>query len=119
MNSEVLDNVLKQPLVALVLETYGVGNGPSCDQQLLDVLANANKRGAVIVSCTQCQHGKVQQQNYDAGSAFFDAGVVSGNDMTIEATLAKLHYLFTIHDDIELIKSLVITDMVGELTIET
>ena len=118
VNPEVLDNVLRQPLVALILETYGVGNGPSCDQRLLDVLESASQRGAVVVSCTQCQHGSVQQQNYDAGSAFFDAGVISGNDMTIEAAMAKLQYLFTIHDDVELIKEQIVTNLVGELTVE-
>ncbi len=118
VNSEVLDNVLRQPLVGLVLETYGVGNGPSCDERLIEVIRNASQRGTVIVSCTQCQHGSVQQRNYHAGTAFYEAGVVTGKDMTIEAALAKLQYLFTVHDDVELIKSLVSKDFVGELTEE-
>ena len=116
VSHEVLDNVLRQPLVALVLETYGVGNGPSNDKELLRVLRDAVERGTVIVSCTQNQHGCVNQTSYDAGSAFGDVGVVSGVDMTVEAALAKLQYLFTRYTDINKIIELVGVDLVGELT---
>ena len=116
VNHEVLDNVLRQPLVALILETYGVGNGPSTNKSLLDVLSQANERGTIIVSCSQCQHGRINQTSYAAGSSFFDSGVVSGSDMTVEAALAKLQYLFTKYNDIAKIKSLVVEDLVGELT---
>ena len=116
VNHEVLDNVLRQPLVALVLESYGVGNGPSNDQGLLDVIQSAVQRGTVIVSCTQNLHGRVNQTSYDAGSALGEVGVVSGSDMTIEAALAKLQYLFTKYTDKKKIIELVGTDLVGELT---
>ncbi len=118
VNHEVLENVLRQPLVALVLETYGVGNGPSEDRDLLRVLSEAVERGTLIVSCTQNQHGRVSQSLYDAGFAFLDAGVVSGSDMTVEATLAKLQFLFTRFDDLETIRAQVGVDWVGELTEE-
>ncbi len=113
---QVLDNVLRQPLVALILESYGVGNGPSNDQQLMQVFKDATDRGTVIVSCTQCRHGMVNQMNYAAGTAFHEAGVISGCDMTVEAALSKLQYLFTKYDDIDRIKALVGTDLFGELT---
>lgn len=117
VNHEVLDNVLRQPLVALVLETYGVGNGPSRDKQLLKVLTQASERGTIVVSCSQSQHGRINQTSYATGSAFFAAGVVSGVDMTIEAALAKLHYLFSMYDSPERIRPLIATDLAGELTL--
>lgn len=116
VNHEVLDNVLRQPLVALVLESYGVGNGPSNNQRLLDVIQRAVQRGTVIVSCTQNLHGTVNQTSYDAGSALGEVGVISGADMTIEAALAKLQYLFTTYTDRQKIVDLIGVDMVGELT---
>ena len=58
----------------------------------------------------------VCQTNYAAGTAFHEAGVISGCDMTVEAALAKLQYLFTKFDDREQIKSMVGKDLVGELT---
>lgn len=116
VNHQVLENVLRQPLVALVLETYGVGNGPSHDKKLLRVLQQASARGTVIVNCTQCLHGRVLPTNYDAGTSFSEVGVISGGDMTIEAALAKLQFLFTHFSDIPTIKFLVEQDLVGELS---
>lgn len=119
VNHEVLDNVLRQPLVALVLESYGVGNGPSNNQQLLDVIQSAVERGTVIVSCTQNLHGRVNQTSYDAGSALCDVGVISGTDMTVEAALAKLQFLFTKYSNTSKIAELIGVDLVGELTEST
>ena len=113
---DVLNNVLRQPLVALVLESYGVGNGPSNDSRLMQVLKDATDRGTVIVSCTQCAHGMIHQTNYAAGTAFHEAGVISGFDMTVEAALAKLQHLFTEHENVAKIRALVGRDFVGELT---
>ncbi len=118
VSHQVLENVLRQPLVALILETYGVGNGPSNDRGLMQVLKDATDRGTVVVSCTQCVHGYVSQTRYDAGTAFREAGVVAGGDMTVEAALAKLQYLFTHYEDRDQIRELVSQDLVGELTPE-
>lgn len=112
----VLRNVVRQPLVALVLETYGVGNGPSNNRPLLDVLEEANQQGTVIVNCTQCPQGRVRQTSYDAGTMFSEVGVVSGSDLTVEAALAKLQFLFTCYNDVSTIKSLIGQDLVGEVT---
>lgn len=52
-----VDGVLKlEGLRGLVLETYGAGNAPSGpDNAMTNVIADAVKRGIVIVSVTQCE----------------------------------------------------------------
>ena len=90
ITAETLRNVLRDPVRGLVLETYGSGNAPTRDPDLLDVLREAVDRGVVVVNVTQCLRGGVRMGTYAAGRALADAGVVSGGDLTAEAALAKL-----------------------------
>ncbi len=116
VSSAVLKNVLRQPLKALILESYGVGNGPANDPEFLAALAEATANGTVIVNCTQCRHGAVRQTNYATGSALGDAGAISGGDMTIEAAVAKLMYLFSQKTDVNDVIQAMQQNLVGELT---
>lgn len=90
-----LRQVLQAPVRGAVLETYGSGNAPSRDPDLLAALAEASERGVVIVNVTQCLRGSVRMGAYAAGRALQAAGVVSGGDMTAEAALAKLTVLLS------------------------
>jgi L-asparaginase len=116
ISAELVANVLRSPLQGLVLETYGMGNGPSNDEGLMGVLAEACDRGVVIVNCTQCLRGTVGQGGYEAGSALARAGVVSGADMTAEAALTKMIYLFSLGLAPEDIRTRMPMNLRGELT---
>ncbi len=116
MSMDVLENVLQQPLKALILESYGVGNGPANNARFIKLLRSAVDLGTVIVNCTQCRHGSIHQTNYATGTALSEAGVASGLDMTIEAAIAKLKYLFSRELTISEIRTMVSQDLVGELT---
>lgn len=114
--NDILVYLLQQPLKGLVLETYGAGNAPSHDSQFLNLLTEASRRGVVIVNCTQCQHGRVEMNQYETGHALQQAGLISGHDMTLEAAHCKLLYLLSKHADTTLVKTLMETDLCGELT---
>lgn len=92
---EMVDAVLRlQGLRGLVLETFGAGNAPQ-DNAMTGVLADAIKRGVVIVNVTQCLTGSVNPL-YAPGMILSRAGVVAGLDMTTEAALTKMAYLLAI-----------------------
>lgn len=114
--AQVIHNVLQPPIRGLVLEAYGVGNGPHRDREFIAEIREATERGVIVVACSQCLKGRVDLSDYATGVALAEAGVVSGFDMTTEAALAKMIYLFSYFNQDEAIRKSVQIDMVGELT---
>ena len=116
ITAELVRMMTQPPLRGLVLETYGVGNGPDGDADFIAALAEATERGVVIVACTQCVRGSVDLRAYRAGSALARAGVLSGFDMTTEAALAKMFYLFSRGLEADAIREAIGRDLRGELS---
>ena len=116
ISAEIIGNILKPPLKGLVLEAFGVGNGPAQNREFMIALGEATERGVVIVDCTQCLAGSVDLTGYATGSALAKIGVVSGYDMTAEAALAKLSYLLNQNLSVTEVKRLMQRNLRGELT---
>jgi L-asparaginase len=117
ISADIVANLLAPPIRGVVLQTYGVGNGPSNDRALLRAINAATARGVLIVNCTQCLQGRVRMGAYATGTALEKAGVISGFDLTTEAALAKMIYFFNQKLSRKRLVELMQTPLVGELTL--
>lgn len=115
ISSDVIENTIRQPVKALILRSYGVGNAPQ-DTALLACLTKAKAQEIVVINCSQCIKGTVNMSGYATGNALRQAGVISGHDMTLEATLTKLHYLLSQNLSYSEICRLMEISLRGELT---
>eukprot|EP00301_Raphidiophrys_heterophryoidea_P020800 c5399_g1_i1.p1 GENE.c5399_g1_i1~~c5399_g1_i1.p1 ORF type:complete len:671 (+),score=149.68 c5399_g1_i1:88-2013(+) len=116
ITDQTVKSFLQPPMRGVVLQTYGSGNAPDNRPALLDALAEASKRGVVIVNITQCARGHVSD-DYAAGRSLVKCGVIPGADMTTECALAKLSYLFGKGHSPEKVRELIQHNLRGELTV--
>ena len=100
---------------AIVLETFGSGNTTTA-QWFIDSLQAALDRGKLIVDISQCQGGSVELGKYETSKKLQQMGIISGFDMTFEATVTKLMYLMGLGLDNTQIAGLMEQSIRGELT---
>ncbi|MBE0639837.1 MAG: asparaginase [Bacteroidales bacterium] len=104
-------------LRGIIFETYGTGNAPT-EKWLLDLLADTVDKGIVILNVTQCQGGSVDMEKYQTGMALKKVGVLSGNDITTEAAIAKMMHVLANYKKPSEINSMMISTIAGEVTMD-
>ena len=77
---------------AVVLHSFGAGNAPT-DDWFINLLKQAIDKGVIIYNVTQCLEGRVIQGKYETSSQLQKIGVISGEDITLEAAVTKLMFL--------------------------
>lgn len=112
----IFDKLMTEKLRGIVLETFGAGNIPGEGDSLLPIIRKAFNAGSVVAVCSQCPQGTVSLGTYATSSPLKEAGAVSGFDMTTEAAVAKLYYLFSQSLSKEEIKHQMEENLRGELT---
>jgi L-asparaginase len=97
LDAKMFNGVIKSDeLKAIVVLSYGVGNPPDKNKELIKLFADAYDKGIVVVNVSQCIEGAVSQGAYATGSTLNRVGVIPGGDMTLEAAFAKLHYMISL-----------------------
>ncbi|NVK24488.1 MAG: asparaginase [Gammaproteobacteria bacterium] len=110
----VIANILAQPVNALIIQSYGVGNAPE-NKDLLREIKQATQREILVVNRTQCHRGSVYMDGYATGHALKEAGVLSAHDMTLEACLTKIHHLLSQNLPFEEVRRLFNKNLKGEM----
>ncbi len=84
--------LLQEDLDVIILETFGSGNAPTTSS-FVKTIHEAVSSGKVLFNVTQCKGGMVEMGKYAASLPLMNLGVVSGNDITTEAAIAKAMFL--------------------------
>ena len=104
-------------LKALIIETFGSGNGPTqawFNDAIADAIQNKN---ITILNVSQCNQGSVNQGRYATSKGLLKAGVIGGFDITFEAAITKLMYLYGNLSDKNEIEKYLQLPLRGEMTI--
>ena len=80
---------------AVILRAFGVGNIPSDEPGLVDVILDVISAGTPVVVASQCMQADVLLGRYQSSHALTEGGAISAHDMTLEALYAKLVFLLS------------------------
>lgn len=93
ISKKITQAVLNTPGVkAIILHTFGAGNAPT-DDWFIAALKKQIDKGVIIYNVTQCLEGRVIQGKYQTSAQLQKIGVISGEDITLEAAVTKLMFL--------------------------
>lgn len=113
---EILRHQMEIPgLKGVVLKTFGAGNAPT-GKWFTDVVRDALKRDIVILNVTQCINGGVNEARYSAGAPLWKMGVLPGYDITTEAAITKMMFLFGLGISSKEVRYYLSQALCGEMT---
>lgn len=112
---ELFESIMTESLKGIVIETFGAGNIPGYGGALLPIIEKAFANGTIVTVCSQCPQGSVSLGAYETSMPLKNSGAVSGQDITTEAAVAKLYYLFSKRYKADKIKTLMEKNLCGEM----
>ncbi|WP_428242164.1 asparaginase [Gynuella sp.] len=98
-----LANMVASDSKAIVLRSYGSGNGPD-NPDFYELLKQAQQKRKLIINSSQCFRPLVNMARYGAGAQLLDSGAIGSQTMTLEAIITKLTILFSNFEELETIK---------------
>jgi L-asparaginase len=102
-------------LRGLIIETFGSGNAPTY-KWFIDDLKHYIDNGGIILNVTQCHGGSVEMGLYETSRLMLAAGVLSGKDITSEASVTKLMHLLGRYSSRDKVAQSLTKSLAGEIT---
>jgi L-asparaginase len=102
-------------LKGLIIETFGSGNAPTY-KWFLDDLKQFIHDGGIIFNVTQCHGGSVEMGLYETSREMLSAGVISGKDITSEASVTKLMFLLGVCNTKDHVRGCLNKSIAGEIS---
>ena len=117
ISKKITESILHAPgIKAVVLHSFGAGNAPT-DDWFITLLKQTIAKGIIIYNVTQCPEGHVIQGKYETSSTLQKIGVISGQDITLEAAITKLMFLLGQKLPLAKIKKQLAQNLRGEITL--
>ena len=101
---------------SLVIEAFGAGGVHYLHRNLLRSLERLIKSGILVVICSQCLYDCSDLTLYAVGRQLLDIDVVPALDMTTEAIVTKLMWIWGQTDDYQKAKELFCRNLAGEMS---
>jgi L-asparaginase len=116
INRKLVRAIIKtEGLRGLIMETFGSGNAPTY-QWFLDDMKQFIDSGGIILNVTQCHGGSVEMGLYETSRQMLAAGVISGKDITSEASVTKLMHLLGRYSSKEKVTEALNLSLAGEIS---
>jgi glutamyl-tRNA(Gln) amidotransferase subunit D len=96
----------------IVIEGTGLGH---VSLRLLNSIKRAVEQEVIVTMTSQCIFGTINMNVYSTGRKLLEAGVLPSADMLPETAFVKLSWLLGNYNDIDVVKKLYVTNLVGEI----
>jgi L-asparaginase len=117
INRKLVQAITKtEGLRGLIIETFGSGNAPTY-QWFLDDLKQYMDAGGIILNVTQCHGGSVEMGLYETSRMMLTAGVISGKDLTSEASVTKMMHLLGRYQSKDKVSESLNRSLAGEISL--
>ncbi len=100
------------------MEAFGAGNMPvKGDSSILPVLDYCTQHQISVLITSQAAYDAVDLQKYENGRLALEHGALSAGDMTCEAAVTKMMYLFGKHQQYHLVNQQLMIPIAGEMSL--
>ncbi len=113
MESDRIDSLIDAGYKGIVIAGTGLGHTP---QSLFPAIQRAIENKIPIIVTTQCLNGFVGLNVYSNGRRLLNLGIIPGRNMLPETALVKLMIVLGRTQNLEEVRSLMLTNLAGEFT---
>lgn len=116
MSPKLLDCLADCGMKGVVIEGFGLGGVHSFRRDHTESIRRLMEKGIPVVLTSQCLYEQSSADVYEVSRPLKEIGVLSGRDMTTEATITKLMWALGRAHDIESVRAIMDRNLAGELT---
>ncbi len=117
-NPQIIDMLITSGIKGIVIEAFGAGGIQFIRRDFISKIKEASSKNIPIIVCSQCLYEMSNFNIYEVGKKSLNEGVIEAFDMTTEACVTKLMYALGQTNNIDEIKKIFHTNLVGEIDIK-